>query len=77
MKKNDFIQIKALEIKELILKSKTIEQEIADLTLDKNMKKIKDLRSVAKLRKNRAQVLTVLGQKQALFEIESKVEEKI
>lgn len=76
MKKNELIQIKGLDIKELKVKEKTLKKEIANLVMDKNMKKIKDLKSVAKLKKDLAQVLTVLGQRQALVEIESKVEEK-
>ena len=36
------------------------------------MKKIKDLKSVAKLRKNLAQVMTVIRQKELLDQLESK-----
>lgn len=72
MKKNDLAQIKGLEIKELREKIKAIKIEIADLMLDKNMKKLKDLRLISKKRKDLAQVLTILRQKELLSQLESK-----
>lgn len=74
MKKNDFVQIKRLDLKELIVKSKVLIKEITDLTMDKNMKKMKDLKSISKKRKDLAQVLTVLRQKQLLAELTPKIE---
>lgn len=76
MKKNEFVIIKGLTLKELKIKVKTLKKEIADLTLDKNMKKLKDLKAISKKRKDLAQALTVLRQKQLLAELEPKVEEK-
>lgn len=73
MKKNDFAQIKGLDMKELAQKVKVYRQELADLNLDKNMKKLKDLRVIFKKRKDMAQVLTVLKQKQILAELEKKL----
>ena len=73
MKKNDLLQIKALDVKELGLKVKVIREEIANLTLDKNMKKLKDLKSVSKKKKDLAQILTVIRQKEILKELETKV----
>lgn len=73
MKKNELIQIKGLDIKELKVKEKTLKKEIANLVMDKNMKKIKDLKSVSKLRKNLAQVMTVIRQKELLGQLESRV----
>lgn len=70
MKKNEFVIIKGLDIKELRLKSKAFKKEIADLTMDKNMKKLKDLKSIDKKRKELAQVLTVLNQKELLAKLE-------
>ncbi|TSC87344.1 MAG: Uncharacterized protein G01um10147_665 [Microgenomates group bacterium Gr01-1014_7] len=70
MKKNEFNQIKGLSIKELIDKTKQIRKEIADLTLDKNMNKLKDLKAISKKRKDLAQVLTVIKQKQLLEKLE-------
>lgn len=74
MKKNDFVQIKGLDVKELRLRVKAIKSEIADLISDKNMKKLKDLNSISKKRKDLAQVLTVLRQKELLKQLESRVE---
>lgn len=74
MKKNDFVQIKGLDLKELRLKVKTVQGEITDLLLDKNMKKSKDLKIVSKKRKDLAQILTIIRQKELLEELESKVE---
>lgn len=75
MKKNDFIQIKGLDIKELKDKAKALRSEIEKLTMDKNMKKLKDIKQVSKSKKDLAQVLTVLRQKELLSQLESKVKE--
>lgn len=74
MKKKDFLQIKGLDIKELNEKAKAIKRDLADLVLDKNMKKLKDLKMISKKRKELAQVLTVTRQKEMLNELESKKE---
>lgn len=74
MKKNDFIQIKGLDIKELVLKTKALKIEIADLVVDKNMKKLKDLKMISKKKKDIAQILTVIRQKQLLGQLEVKKE---
>lgn len=73
MKKRDLIEVKNLEVSGLIKKAQDLKQEIADLLMDKNMDKVKDLKSIFKKRKDLAQVLTVLRQKQLLMELESKV----
>lgn len=74
MKKNDLVQIKGLDLKELKLKVKAIKTEIANSVLDKNMKKLKDLKTIFKKRKDLAQVLTVIRQKELLGELETKAE---
>ncbi len=76
MKKKEFIVIKGLSIKELITKVKEIKKEIAEMTMDKNMKKLKDLRAVGKKRREVAQVLTLLAQKKLLEKLTPKAEEK-
>ena len=73
MKKQELIQIKGFDLKELRVKAKALKEEIAKLTLDKNMKKLKDLKTISKKRKDLARVLTVIRQKELLFELESKV----
>lgn len=72
MKKNELVKIKRLDLKELKAKQKSFKDEIANLVMDKNMKKLKDLRGISKKRKDLAQVLTILRQKQLLAELESK-----
>ena len=76
MKKNEFVIVKGLSLKELSVKIKSLKKEIAELTLDKNMKKLKDLKSIFKKRKDLAQVLTVFTAKQLLEKLEPKVEEE-
>ena len=76
MKRQEFIQIKGLDVKELKLKVTALSKEISDLTLDKNMKKIKDLKIVSKKKKELAQVLTVIRQKELLGQLESQVKHK-
>lgn len=76
MKKNELTQIKESDIKELGSKSKAIRIEIADLTLDKNMKKLKDLKTISKKRIDLAQILTIIRQKELLGELESKANKK-
>lgn len=73
MKKQELIQIKGFDLKELRAKAKVLKEEIANFTLDKNMKKLKDLKTISKKRKDLARVLTVIRQKELLFELESKV----
>lgn len=71
MKKNDFVPIKGLDVKELMLKAKELKLEISNLVMDKNMKKTKDLKTASKKRKDLAQVLTIARQKELLEKLES------
>ncbi len=71
MKKDEFIQLKGSDLKELKLKAKTLREEIANLVLDKNMKKLKDLKAIYKKKKDLAKVLTVGRQKELLVQLES------
>lgn len=72
MKKTELNSLKGLSIKELTDKVKLAKAEIAEAVFDKNMKKLKDVKSVAKKRKDLARILTILQQKQLLKELESK-----
>lgn len=72
MKKTELNSLKGLSIKELVDKVKLIKREIAEAVFDKNMKKLKDIKSVFKKRKDLARILTILKQKQLLKELESK-----
>lgn len=71
MKKNEFVQIKGLDLKELAVKAKSIRDEMANLEMDKNMKKLKNLKIILKKKKELAQILTVLRQKELLSLLES------
>ncbi|MBI2022517.1 50S ribosomal protein L29 [Candidatus Daviesbacteria bacterium] len=66
MKKNDLMEVKKLDIKALIDKSKALKNEISELVLDKNMDKLKDLKVISKKRKDLAQTMTVIRQKQLI-----------
>ena len=70
MKKNDFKQLVNMTVKELTDKASQLKKEIADLTLDKNMKKLKDTKVISKKRKDLAQTLTVKQQKQLIGSLE-------
>lgn len=73
MKKTEFTQVKGLSTGDLVIKVGQLRKEIADLVIDKNMKKLKDTKAVFKKRKDLAQVLTVSRQKQLLEGLEKKV----
>ena len=72
MKRQDFMQRKGLDVKELGLKFKTLIGEIEELVLDKNMKKLKDLKAISKKKKEIAQILTVIKQKTLLEQLEAR-----
>lgn len=76
MKKNDLQETKILDEKALEKKAAILQQEISNLMLDKNTGKLKDIRVIFKKRKDLAQVLTVLRQKQLLSELRGSEEEK-
>ena len=73
MKKNQLNETKQLDkvlLLELVKKTKV---EISDLVLDKNMSKLKDLKSISKKKKDLAQILTVMRQKELLEQLEGKI----
>ncbi|MBI4035514.1 50S ribosomal protein L29 [Candidatus Daviesbacteria bacterium] len=76
MKKNEFVEIKGLDLEQLKLKVKPLREGIAALVLDKNMKKLKDVKVIAKKKKDLAQILTMIRQKELLAQLESKAESK-
>ncbi len=73
MKTNDLNQIKGLPIQELLTKIKLLRKEIEDAILDKNMKKLKDLKTVFKKKKDLARMLTIVKQRELLGKLESRV----
>lgn len=70
MKKNELTDIKVLEIRVLRERVKKLREEVTDLHLDKNMNKLADKKIIWKKRKDLAQVLTVLKQKELLAILE-------
>ncbi|OGE33928.1 hypothetical protein A3C59_01340 [Candidatus Daviesbacteria bacterium RIFCSPHIGHO2_02_FULL_36_13] len=74
MKRQDYLIIKGLDIKELELKVKTLRQDLEGLVLEKNRNVLKDLKSISKKKKDISQVLTVIKQKQLLAQLEPKIE---
>ena len=67
-------EIKVLDITALISRVKALKIEINDLVLDKNINRIKDLKSINKKRKEMARVLTSMSQKKLIAMLEPKTE---
>ena len=76
MKRNDLAEAKRLDQKSILEKVKILRKEITDLILDKNMNKLKDLKAINKKKKDIAQLLTILRQKELLEQLESREETK-
>ncbi len=74
MKKTELSEVKKAEIDTILGKATALRKEITGLILDKNVSKLSDLREVKKKRRDLAQVLTVLRQKQLLKDLEEKRE---
>jgi ribosomal protein L29 len=70
MKRNDLAEVKKTDIDILKTRAKKTKGEIADLVLDKNMDKMSNLRAIKNKRRDLAQIMTVLRQKQLLKELE-------
>ena len=71
MKLKDFKnEIKGLDLTALINKAKALKVEINDLVLDKNINKMKNLKSINNKRKDLARVMTVMAQKQLIALLE-------
>ena len=76
MKKNEFNEIKNLDIKALTARVKTIRAEIADIVMDKHMNTLKNSKQIRHKRKDLAQLLTVVRQKEMIGMLESVSEKK-
>ena len=74
--KFDITTVKNMDTKSILATAKQLRGEIAELIVDKNLNKLKDLKSMEKKRKNLARVLTVLNQKQVLAKLEAGKEAK-
>jgi ribosomal protein L29 len=71
MKKQDFADIKKMDVKDLSQRVTAIRKELQTLTLDKNIGKLTDRKVITKKRRDLAQILTVLSQKQMLKNLET------
>lgn len=72
MKLKDFKNdIKVLDIATLLSKAKALRAEIRDSVLDKNIGKVKNLKSISRNKKDLARILTVVSQKQAISKLET------
>lgn len=69
MKRNDFLEIKKMDLTALVEKTRQTKSDIANLELDKSLNKLKDVKSISKKRKELAKMLTVLRQKTLLKEM--------
>jgi ribosomal protein L29 len=70
MKKNDFAEIKKMDLAALTGKVKKIKEEIKGLVIDKNMNKMPNLKTIKFKRQELAKTLTVMQQKQLLEKLE-------
>ncbi len=75
MKKDQFSSLKGMDQLGLAKKVKELKLEIADLAIDKNTKKLKDLKQISKKKKEVAQIMTVIRQKQLLEQLEKGAQE--
>lgn len=75
MKTNDFKKLKNLTLEEIKQKTQAARKELAKLVMDKNMKKLKDVKAVSKKKKELAQLLTLGRQKKLLSDLEPVVAE--
>ena len=71
MKKNNLTEIKSLDTTSLRAKAKSLRIALAEGVMDKNMNKQKDLRTNHKNKKDLAQVLTILRQKELISKLET------
>lgn len=71
MKKSDLAEIKKTDKKSLEGQVKKVREEIVDLVLDKSMGKMTNLKAIKSKRRDLAQMMTVLKQKQLMEELES------
>lgn len=70
MKRNDLAEIKKIDIKSVIERIKKAQKEIAGLVIDKNTGKLANLRTIKNRRRDIAQMMTVVKQKQLLEKLE-------
>lgn len=67
MKRNDYSEVKKMDIKTLVAKVKSLKKDLQQLQIDRSMQKLTDLKGAAKKRCDLAQVLTALRQKELIL----------
>lgn len=72
MKRREFLEIKKMNIGEILEKARALKSEIAGLHLDKGMGKLSNLKVIKNKRQALARMLTVVRQKQILEALEDK-----
>ncbi|MDO8498963.1 MAG: 50S ribosomal protein L29 [bacterium] len=72
MKKNDLAEIKKIDQASLKERVKKLQKEILDLLFDKGMGKISNSKQIKNKRRDLAQMMTILRQKQLIAELEAK-----
>ena len=70
MKRNDLMDIKKTDPKALKEKIKSLRSEIGDLVIDLNMGNVKNFKSLKSKRRDLAQILTILRQKEIIGNLE-------
>lgn len=76
MKKTELKEVKILSVNDLSKKVKEAKKQLADIVMERSQlaaKGSKDVKSFFKKRKDIAQMMTILRQKELLSELESKV----
>ena len=74
MKRVEFKELKNQDLKQLMQKLRQAKKDYDEALMDKNMKKLKDVRAASKKRKDIARMETLIRQKELLGELKSKVE---
>lgn len=70
MKKNDLLEMKSLDIKALTVRVRELRGQIADLVMEKHMNTLKNSKQIQHSRRNLAQMLTILRQKEIIAQLE-------
>jgi ribosomal protein L29 len=70
VKKNELTEIKGLEVEALKMKVKELKQLLAKNLIEKNMSTLKDKKTLIKIKKEVAQIMTIIRQKELLLEYE-------
>lgn len=75
MKKNDLAEIKKMDLSLIGEKLKKAQKEVVSLVIDKNTNKLTNLKTIKNKRREIAQMMTIVRQKQLLQQIEVRISE--